>query len=65
MLMQGVLVKVVQERLGHSDANMTLNVYSHVIPGMQMEAAQNIVEITALIEINELFKKVAYEKGLQ
>ena len=31
--------KVVQERLGHSVISVTLDVYSHVLPGMQKEAA--------------------------
>jgi integrase len=65
MLKQGVSVKVVQERLGHSDAAMTLNVYSHVIPGMQEEAAQKMDEITAIIDANELFEKVEGQNGLE
>jgi len=52
MLKQGVSVKVVQERLGHADASMTLNVYSHVTPGMQKEAAEKMDEITELIDIS-------------
>ena len=39
MLQQNVHPKVVQERLGHSDISLTLNTYSHVMPGMQEEAA--------------------------
>ena len=31
--------KVVQERLGHSSITTTLDIYSHVIPGLQREAA--------------------------
>jgi integrase len=27
--------KVVQERLGHSSIQLTLDTYSHVVPGMQ------------------------------
>jgi len=65
MLKQGISVKVVQERLGHSDAAMTLNVYSHVIPGMQEEAAKKMDEITALIDIKELLEEVENETGLQ
>lgn len=52
MLRQGVSIKVVQERLGHSDASMTLNVYSHVTPGMQQQAAEKMDEITALIDVS-------------
>jgi integrase len=32
-------VKVVSERLGHSNPGFTMSVYQHVIPGMQAEAA--------------------------
>ena len=37
---QNVHPKVVQEMLGHSDISMTLNIYSHMIPGMQAGAAR-------------------------
>jgi integrase len=39
LLQAGVPVKVVSERLGHASPGFTLNVYQHVIPGMQAEAA--------------------------
>ncbi len=52
MLKQGVPVKVLQERLGHSDAAMTLNFYSHTISGMQEEAARTMDETPALIELD-------------
>ena len=34
--------KVVQETLGHSDVGMTLDIYSHVLPEMQAEAAESL-----------------------
>ena len=34
LLRQGVHVKFVQELLGHGDVSLTLNTYSHVLPGM-------------------------------
>jgi integrase len=40
LLRQGVHPKVVQERLGHSTPAFTLQVYSHVLPGLQAEAAE-------------------------
>ena len=40
MLKQGVHPKVVQERLGHSSIQITLDTYSHVTPGMQQAAAK-------------------------
>ena len=42
LLRAGVHPKVVSERLGHSSISMTLDVYSHVMPGMQEEAAEKI-----------------------
>lgn len=38
-LVAGVHPKVVQERLGHSTIGMTLDIYSHVLVGMQHDAA--------------------------
>ena len=40
LLKAGVHVKVVSERLGHANAAFTMNVYQHVLPGMQAEAAE-------------------------
>jgi integrase len=39
MLRQGVHPKIVQERLGHSKISTTLDIYSHVVPGLQEAAA--------------------------
>ncbi len=41
-LRQGVAAKVVQEMLGHSSISITLDLYTHVVPGMQREAAAKI-----------------------
>jgi integrase len=41
-LRAGVHPKVVQEMLGHSSIVITLDLYSHVVPGMQREAAAKI-----------------------
>jgi integrase len=41
-LEQGIHPKVVQERLGHTTVNITLQVYSHVSPTLQDEAASQI-----------------------
>jgi integrase len=40
MLAQGVHPKVVSERLGHASVGITLDIYSHVLPTLQHEAAQ-------------------------
>ncbi len=42
LLQAGVHPKVVQERLGHASIGITLDTYSHVMPGMQEEAAKKI-----------------------
>ena len=36
--------KVVSERLGHSSVAITLDTYSHVLPGIQAAAAQRFDE---------------------
>ena len=38
-------VKVVQQRLGHADVSITLNTYTHVLPGMDQEAAAKIDDL--------------------
>ena len=42
LLASGVHPKVAQERLGHSSVAITLDLYSHVLPGMQAEAAGRV-----------------------
>ncbi|GAJ03320.1 unnamed protein product, partial [marine sediment metagenome] len=44
MLKQGIHPKVVQERLGHSSIQVTLDLYSHVVPGIQEAAAARFDE---------------------
>ncbi len=46
MLSEGVHPKVVQEALGHSQIGVTLDIYSHVLPGLQREAAGSLREST-------------------
>ena len=42
MLGQGIHPKVVSERLGHASVNITLDTYSHVLPGLQQAAAETL-----------------------
>jgi integrase len=44
-LQAGVSVKVVAERLGHTKASVTQDIYQHVIPGMQEDAAARIAAV--------------------
>ncbi|MFZ4197569.1 tyrosine-type recombinase/integrase [Paenibacillus sp. NPDC058898] len=42
LLKAGIHHKIVQERLGHSSINVTLDTYSHVLPNLQ-EAVFNTI----------------------
>lgn len=44
-LQAGVHPKIVSERLGHSNISITLNTYSHVLPGLQDEAAEKVSSV--------------------
>jgi len=45
MLIAGVHPKVVSERLGHANIGITLDIYSHVLPGIQEAAAEKFDRI--------------------
>jgi integrase len=44
-LAAGIPAKVVSERLGHATVAITLDVYSHVIPGMDAQAASAVASL--------------------
>ena len=44
-LQAGVHVKIVSERLGHSSVMITLDNYSHAIPGLQRDAAEKVAAL--------------------
>jgi integrase len=44
-LAAGIPAKVVSERLGHANIAITLDVYSHVIPGMDAQAANAVASL--------------------
>lgn len=45
LLSLGVHPKVVQELLGHTQIGITMDVYSHVLPGMQQDAMGKLNEV--------------------
>jgi integrase len=45
LLKQGVHPKIVQERLGHAGIAITLDLYSHVAPGLQQAAANRFDDL--------------------
>jgi len=58
MLQQGIHPKIVQERLGHSSISTTLDIYSHVVPGLQEAAAQRFEDSLPNTSLPDLEKKV-------
>ena len=48
MLKAGIHAKVVSERLGHANIGITLDIYSHVLPGLQEAAAEKFDRIFAV-----------------
>jgi len=57
LLQQGVPPKIVSERLGHSSVAITLDTYSHVLPGMQESAAQKVFAVWRAAIVNERARK--------
>ena len=51
MLNNGIPPIVVSRRLGHAKASITLDVYGHLIPSMQREAAEKIDELIMPIAV--------------
>ena len=47
LLVQGVHPRVVMETLGHSQISLTMDTYSHVIPALQREAADQMEAVLA------------------
>lgn len=45
LIQQNVNVKLISERLGHTDIGTTLNTYSHVLPSMQKSVAEKLNEL--------------------
>jgi integrase len=45
LLQAGVPPKVISERLGHSTMTLTIETYSHVVPGLDADAANRLVRV--------------------
>lgn len=56
-LSAGVNPKTVAERLGHASVVITLDAYSHVMPGIQEEAAQAVQDLLSEARRNRLATK--------
>ncbi|MFC1987184.1 tyrosine-type recombinase/integrase [Chloroflexota bacterium] len=57
MLLRGAKPKVISEALGHSSVGFTLDVYSHIIEGMQEDAMALLDEVLPAGRIGG-FKKI-------
>jgi hypothetical protein len=47
LIMDGVPVKVVSERLGHANVAFTMHTYQHLLPGMSAAAARQFAALLA------------------
>jgi integrase len=61
LLGSGIHPKVASERLGHSKVGITLDLYSHVLPGMQEDAAER-VDVALQAAINRRSKDIGVAK---
>jgi len=50
LLKDGEHIKVVSERLGHSNVRITLEIYAHILPGMQRDAANRMENLLSFGE---------------
>jgi integrase len=53
LLSSGAHPKALQERLGHSTAAFTMNVYAHLLPGVQEEAVANLEAMLQKVDSQE------------
>lgn len=53
MLNHGIPVIVVSRRLGHAKPSITLDVYGHLIPSMQTEAAEKMDELVTPVDLHQ------------
>jgi integrase len=44
-LAAGIPAKIVSERLGHATVQITLDTYSHVLPGLDAQAAETVARL--------------------
>ena len=54
LLQAGVHPKVVSERLGHASVAFTLDIYSHVVPGIQEAAAERFDRFISSARVDEV-----------
>jgi integrase len=66
MLKAGVHPKIVSERLGHAKVSITLDIYSHILPGLQEAAAESFDKMLKpkVPDVEDVSKMLANGGGL-
>ena len=64
MLKEGVNLKITSERLGHNSIAITANLYSHVLPTVQEEAAQRFGDAWSGMEDLEKLREWQNERRM-
>ena len=59
LLSKGVSIKFVQEQLGHSTPQTTLNIYNHVMPSVSLEAMNILKNLHFEHDLNMVENKIA------
>lgn len=62
LLKQGVHPKIVSERLGHSSIAITLDTYSHVLPGLQEDAAKRFDQSLQQVEVERQIEQIIKQR---
>jgi integrase len=57
-LSHGIPLIVASRRLGHARASITLDVYGHLLPSMQVELADKIDELVTPVELHRIAPKL-------
>jgi len=66
LLQQGVHSNIVQEHLSHSSVSTTLDIYSHVLPGLQKNLGKIVLRGSFGVEfISRRGVRVVYGDGLE
>jgi len=65
LLVQRVPARVVMEILGHSDISLTMNTYSHVIPGLRTDAAGRMEDLLASARTTRQLRQPEVDRDLE
>jgi len=63
LLASGIHPKIASERLGHSTAGITLDLYSHVLPNMQMDAGALVDDALQAAVQRLSAKRIGWQNG--